>query len=95
MEAASIFNSVSALIFVLALIGLTSVALRYFGSERFLRKNINKSTKKRLKLVDFLVVDAKTKMILVKRDDVEHLILVGGEKNTVVERDIKADTAKK
>ena len=95
METASIFSSVSALIFVLALIGLTSVALRYFGSERFMRKNMPKSSKKRLKIVDFLVVDARRKLILVKRDDVEHLILVGGEEDTVVESNIKNDTRKK
>lgn len=95
MEAASIFNSILALAFVLGLIGLTSIALRYFGGERIIRKSLDKGVKKRLKISDFLVLDPKHKLILVQRDDVEHLILIGGEKETVVESNIKRSSAKK
>lgn len=95
METASIFNAFFALIFVLTLIGLTSLMLKYLGGERFIRKSLAKSREKRLKLSDYLVIDAKRKLLLVKRDDVEHLILISADKETVIESNIKKSSRKK
>lgn len=94
METTSILNAFLALLFVLGLVGLTSVAIRYFGAERFLTKTLNKAKNKRLKLVDYLTIDARRRLILVQRDDVEHLILVGGESETIIETNIKNKSAK-
>jgi len=95
MEAMPIFKALISLVFVIALIGITALALRYFLGERFIRKNLGKISDKRLKIQDFLVIDAKRKLVLIKRDDVEHLILIGAEKETIVEANIKNSRRKK
>ncbi len=44
---------------------------------------------KRLGVVETASVDQKRKLLLVRRDDVEHLIIVGGPVDMVVETGIK------
>lgn len=45
----------------------------------------------RLAVVDAAIVDEQRKLVLVRRDDVEHLILIGGPGDVVVEQNITAD----
>ena len=87
-------NSVFALIFVLGLIGAATVALRYFGTEKFIRKHIVKGDRKRLTIVDAINVDARRRLLLVRRDNVEHLILIGPERDKIIERNIKKSSRK-
>lgn len=48
-------------------------------------------TKRRLKVVEHLPLDARRRLVLVRRDDREHLIVIGGNGgDVVVERDIAA-----
>lgn len=42
---------------------------------------------RRLALVESLTVDVKHRLVLVRRDDREHLLLLGGARPVVVERD--------
>mgnify|MGYP001449030783 CR=1 FL=1 len=42
---------------------------------------------RRLALVESLAVDVKHRLVLVRRDDREHLLLLGGARPVVVERD--------
>lgn len=95
MEAESIFYSFLALAFVIGLIGLTATGLRYFGGDRFLKKGLKLQKDRRLKIVDFLVIDQKRKLLIIQRDDVEHLLLIGGDRETVVETNIKKTKARK
>lgn len=46
----------------------------------------------RLAVVDAAIVDHQRKLVLVRRDDVEHLILIGGPTDVVVEQNITADS---
>ena len=49
----------------------------------------------RLGVVEFANVDGKRKLILVRRDDVEHLIMTGGPVAVVVETGISAEPARR
>jgi flagellar protein FliO/FliZ len=42
--------------------------------------------KRRLSIVEVLPLDAKRRLVLVRRDAVEHLVLIGPESDVVVER---------
>lgn len=44
----------------------------------------------RLAVLDATAIDNQRRLVLVRRDDVEHLILIGGASDLVVERDIHA-----
>lgn len=76
-----------ALIFVLALIGALTVVARRFGygspTPTIGHKN------KRVHIVEVTQLDARRRLVLVRRDDKEHLLLLGQEREQVVEADIK------
>ena len=46
--------------------------------------------KRRLKIVEILSLDARRKAVLIRRDDAEHLVILGPSGETVVETNIKA-----
>ncbi|NMG40038.1 hypothetical protein GRZ55_12375 [Chelativorans sp. ZYF759] len=45
----------------------------------------------RLAVMDATAIDNQRRLVLVRRDDVEHLILIGGASDLVIERDIGAN----
>jgi len=47
--------------------------------------------KPRLAVVDAAAVDSHRRIVLVRRDDVEHLVMIGGHNDFVIERGIGAD----
>src|SRR5690554_124663 len=48
-----------------------------------------RSRKARLAVMDATAVDSQRRLVLVRRDDIEHLILVGGPTDVVVEQNIR------
>lgn len=54
-----------------------------------------RSRKTRLAVMDATAVDSTRRLVLVRRDDVEHLILIGGQSDLVVERDIRLSPQKR
>lgn len=48
-----------------------------------------KNRKARLAVMDATAVDSQRRLVLVRRDDIEHLILVGGPTDVVVEQNIR------
>ncbi len=46
---------------------------------------------KRLEVMDHASVDGRRRLVLVRRDDVEHLIMIGGPVDVVVETGIGSD----
>jgi len=48
-----------------------------------------RNRKTRLAVMDATAVDSHRRLVLVRRDDVEHLLLIGGSSDIVVERDIR------
>lgn len=81
-----------ALLFVLGLIGLLAFLLRRFGlggiriSPAFRSKGRN--AERRLAVVEVATVDARHRLVLVRRDNVEHLVLLGSNSDLVIESNI-------
>lgn len=89
MEYATIFRFLVALVFVLGLIGLLAVAAKRAGfSPRATRPSPDGL--KRLSIVEVMAIDAKRRLILVRRDDREHLVLLGADRDLLVETDVAA-----
>lgn len=81
-ELDQLFKAVAALVFVLALMGGLALALKKLGlSGEITTKNGDK----RLKVIEVLSLDGRRKLAIVQRDDVQHLILLGGNEETVIE----------
>ena len=53
--------------------------------------NIGRGRNRRLTLVDTMNVDQKRQLLIVRRDNVEHLILTGGPQDVVVETGIPVE----
>jgi hypothetical protein len=76
-----------AFLVVLALIGIAAWVLRRFGSGR-LGASSSRGRQPRLAVIDYASVDARRRLILVRRDNVEHLLMTGGPTDVVVESNI-------
>lgn len=88
MESFDLFRSIAALFFVVSLIVMFAYALKRWGNaEKWLSKA---GGSQRLHIIEIRYVDPKHKLVLVRRDNVEHLILVGAQGTQVVESEIKA-----
>ena len=85
MELAEYFRYVAALIFVVSLIGLLAWAVRRFGVGGV---RVTTGSVRRLAVIETLALDGKRRLVLCSRDGVEHLLLLGGERETVVEAGI-------
>lgn len=77
-----------AFLLVVGMIGLMGVLLRRYGQQAGKMFGAPKSGG-RLEVVETHYIDHKRKLALVKRDGVEHLLLLGEGGNVVVEAGIK------
>jgi flagellar protein FliO/FliZ len=68
---------------VLAVIGLLAIITRRFGGK--LSQQFLNTPKKRLELLDTLSIDAKRQVILIRKDNKEHLILTGGSQELLLD----------
>lgn len=75
-----------AFLIVLGLIGVAAWAVRRFGSARL--GGATRGRQPRLAVIDYASVDARRRLILVRRDNVEHLLMIGGPTDVVVEPNI-------
>jgi flagellar biogenesis protein FliO len=75
-----------AFLIVLGLIGVAAWAVRRFGSARL--SSAVRGRQPRLAVIDYASVDARRRLILVRRDNVEHLVMIGGPTDVVVESNI-------
>jgi flagellar protein FliO/FliZ len=76
-----------AFVVVLVLIGLTAFLVRRFGGER-LGASSARGRQPRLAVIDAAAVDGRRRLILIRRDNVEHLLMIGGPSDVVVEANI-------
>lgn len=75
-----------ALVFVLALIGLLAWLAKRFGVPgAFSRPRATR----RLSLVESLPIDARHRLVLVRRDAVEHLVMLGAGGDSLIETGIE------
>ena len=75
-----------AFLIVLGLIGATAWAVRRFGGGRL--SSTTRGRQPQLAVIDYASVDARRRLILVRRDNVEHLLMIGGPTDVVVEPNI-------
>jgi flagellar protein FliO/FliZ len=76
-----------AFVAVLALIGVVAWLIRRFAGNR-LGANTNRSRMPRLAVIDAAAVDGRRRLVLVRRDNIEHLLMIGGPTDIVVEPNI-------
>jgi flagellar protein FliO/FliZ len=76
-----------AFVAVLALIGVAAWLVRRFATNR-LGANTNRGRMPRLAVIDAAAVDGRRRLVLVRRDNIEHLIMIGGPTDIVVESNI-------
>lgn len=77
-----------AFLIVLILIGLTAWLLRRFGQNRLGGTGSSRGRQPRLAVIDAASVDGRRRLVLIRRDNVEHLIMIGGPTDVVVEQNI-------
>jgi hypothetical protein len=75
-----------AFLVVLALIGLTAWLVRRFGANRI--GNAARGRQPRLAVIDAATVDGRRRLVLIRRDNIEHLLMIGGPTDLVVEPNI-------
>ena len=76
-----------AFVAVLALIGVAAWLVRRFAGNR-LGANPNRGRMPRLAVIDAAAVDSRRRLVLVRRDNIEHLLMIGGPTDIVVEPNI-------
>jgi hypothetical protein len=82
---AVLWTLLALVVLVIVLVIIRIVRSMTFGT--FVAGGRNRKT--RLAVMDAAAVDSHRRLVLVRRDDVEHLILIGGPTDVVVERDIR------
>ena len=82
---AVLWTLLALVVLVIVLVIVRIVRSMTFGT--FVAGGRNRKT--RLAVMDAAAVDSHRRLVLVRRDDVEHLILIGGPTDVVVERDIR------
>src|SRR5688572_12013835 len=85
-------NTIVTALFALALV-LVMIVSGVWLLKLFFRAsaNIGRGRNRRLTLVDTMNVDQKRQLLIVRRDNVEHLILTGGPQDLVVETGIPVE----
>ncbi|MBZ9794531.1 flagellar biosynthetic protein FliO [Mesorhizobium sp. ES1-4] len=83
--AALLWTFAALILLVIVLIIVRLVRNLTFGT--FVAGGRNRKT--RLAVMDATAVDSHRRLVLVRRDDIEHLLLIGGPTDVVVERDIR------
>jgi flagellar biogenesis protein FliO len=76
---------VIAFVVVLALIGAVAWLVRRFGAARLAA---GRGRQPRLAVIDAASIDGRRKLIIIRRDNVEHLLMIGGPTDVVVETNI-------
>ncbi|MBU6475168.1 MAG: flagellar biosynthetic protein FliO [Alphaproteobacteria bacterium] len=79
----------SVFVFVICLMLLLAFIIKKSG---FAGLAPARASRRRLKIVEYLPVDHKHRLVLVRRDNREHLLLLGHESETVVETGIVPQT---
>jgi len=81
-----------AILIVLALIGAAAYLVRRFAGHGIGSSN-SRGRMPRLAVIDAAAVDGRRRLVLVRRDNVEHLLMIGGPSDIVVEPNIVRSNA--
>src|SRR5690348_8207586 len=86
VELPTAVNFVIAFVVVLLLIGAAAWLVRRFGATHM--DAAARSRLPRLAVIDSAAVDGRRKLVIIRRDNVEHLLMIGGPSDVVVETNI-------
>lgn len=86
LDALAYLRFVAALVFVLGLIGLGGWAMRRLGWAA--AGSAGGRRGRRLQVLEVLPLDTRRRLVLIRRDQVEHLLLLGATGDVVVEKGI-------
>lgn len=86
MDSIQYLKYIVGLLVVLGLIALVTLAARKFGIVPKVQRK--PGSPRRLSITEMIGIDAKRRLVLVRRDDTEHLLLLGPERDLVVEQNI-------
>ena len=78
-----------ALVFVLGLIGILAVLARRTGLGLPITA-IKPIQKRRLSVVEVTAIDGRRRMVLIRRDNIEHLLLISPSSEMLIETNIAA-----
>jgi len=81
MDFIDIARYVGALVLVLGLLGLAALAARRFGVPGIVKPG----AQRRLAVVESLMIAPRTRLLLVRRDDIEHLVMLTPQGATPIE----------
>src|SRR5262249_28364866 len=84
-------NFVIAFVVVLLLIGAATWLVRRFGVSRI--DLAARGRQPRLAVIDSAAVGNRRKLVIIRRDNIEHLLMIGGPTDVVVETNIVRATA--
>ena len=91
-------SGLKVVLFVIVVLGVLALAfwlLRWFGGGR-LGSDATRGRQLRLAVIDQATVDSRRRLVLIRRDNVEHLLIIGGPSDVVVEQNIvRAATAQR
>ncbi len=101
MDAINLLRYLVALFFVLALAGVALLVKRYGSSPAAFKDSMKGKLGKwnfiapdrRLVVVESLMISPKQRLLIIRRDNVEHLVLAGPEGASVLEANIPAPKA--
>lgn len=90
MDITLYFRAIAALAVVAGLIWLLAAIMKRYGLGHAIAK---KNSISRLGIEEVMSIDAKRRLLLIKRDDVEHLILLGATTEQVIETGIDSSSS--
>jgi flagellar protein FliO/FliZ len=89
MDSSNLILAIAIVLFIVALAALLVWAFKTFVFSKSSKPGFLRSRERRLGVVETASVDGKRKLLLVRRDDVEHLLIIGGPVDMVIETGIK------
>lgn len=92
MDLTAFLQYVAALVFVIALILAIAWAMRRFGMSGAIG-GLGHRRNPRLAVVEALSIDGRRRLLLVRRDGTEHLLLLGATQDMLIESGIPAAVA--
>ncbi|MEA2995796.1 MAG: flagellar protein FliO/FliZ [Alphaproteobacteria bacterium] len=82
-----------AFVIVLALIGAAAYLVRRFGATALNAAVAARGRQPRLAVIDAATIDGRRRLVLIRHDNVEHLVMIGGPTDVVIEPNIVRATA--
>ena len=90
IEASPVVNYLIAFVVIFAVLALAALAIRRFTGGRLAMtgQDRGRARQPRLGIIDVYDLDRQRQLILLRRDNVEHLLLIGGPNDVVIETNI-------